>query len=315
MKYILICCLLIPACLLAQQAPIKKPTLMVVPSDPWCKLHGYTMEFQDENRTRTISDYRQAVESDLDLIPVIAKINSILAKYQFPAKALDQELKSLEFDEALDAVGTSRDGSSVYESPIDQLLKRAQSDIILQLTWKVVKVGPKNSINFTIRGLDAYSNKEVATISGNGSPSFESSVPLLLEEAVVKDMDNFMDNLERHFQDMDKFGREITLRVRVWDSWGEDLYTEVGDEELGMVIEDWLADNCVGGRFSTTNHTETYMYFEQVRMPLWDDRGRAIDARRWARDLQKHLRGAPYNIPVRLDSRGLGQATLTLGSK
>lgn len=314
MKKTIILCFLAPLLLLAQQGPAKKPTLMVVPSDAWCNENGYMMEFQDEGQKRRIADYRAAV-LDLDLLAVIAQVNTILAERGFPAKSLEQEMKALEFDEGFDEVSSGGDGSGVYESPIDQLLKRAQSDIILQLTWKVNQAGPKRSITFSLQGLDAYTNKEIATISGTGAPSFESEVPRLLEEAVVKDMDNWLDRLQRHFDDMFTNGREITIRVRVWDSFDGDLYNEYNGTELGEIIEDWLYDNCVQGRYSTTTYTDTYLYFEQVRMPLFDERGRAIDARRWVRDLQKYLQSPPFNIPIRLDTKGLGQAILTLGAK
>ncbi|MEZ4777740.1 MAG: DUF6175 family protein [Bacteroidia bacterium] len=302
-------------CPMLVMSQAKKPTLMVLPSDAWCTQQGFIQEFQDEGRKVVLPDLERAVNSDMDLLSVIAKINGLLADRGFPAKALDQELKSLSTDNALDDVGMSRDGGSVLESPIDKLYKHAQSDIIIQVQWKVNKTGPKNSVKYTLRALDAYTNKEVATVDGTGEPSFEAEISRLLEEAIIAHMDNFSDRLQRHFEDMFENGREITLRIRIWDSWGQDLYEEYGDSELGEIIEDWLAENSVKGRFSTTTYSDTYMYFEQVRMPMFDDRNRAIDARRWARELQKFLQDAPYNIPSRLDTRGLGQATLTLGSK
>lgn len=57
------------------------------------------------------------------------------------------------------------------------------------------------------------------------------------------------------------------------------------------------------------------MYFEQVRIPLFDERGRAMDARKFVRQLSKKLKAEPYLITNKLVMKGLGQATIILGDK
>ena len=54
----------------------KKPTLMVVPSDAWCKQHGYVQNFDNQGTLEIISDYSAAVSSDMQLKAVISKINN-----------------------------------------------------------------------------------------------------------------------------------------------------------------------------------------------------------------------------------------------
>ena len=61
--------------------------------------------------------------------------------------------------------------------------------------------------------------------------------------------------------------------------------------------------------------TESMALFEQVRIPLYNDKNRAIDARRYVSTLSRFLRSAPYNIPNKLVMKGLGRATIILGSK
>ena len=194
--------------------------------------------------------------------------------------------------------------------------KSAKADIIIQLTWTLNKTGPKKSVNFNLQGLDSYTDKQVATATGTGAPSFSAEVPVLLSEAVLAHMDNFTATLQNHFDDMFENGREIIVRIQKWNSWDGDLETEYGGgDELGFVIEDWLAANTVKGRFSTTDMTENMALFEQVRIPLYNENGSAIDARRYVRDLSKFLSSAPYNIPNKLVMKGLGRATIILGSK
>lgn len=302
-------------------AQAKKPTLMVVPSDAWCIENGYYLDFDDQGIRTRIPDYRRAFQENTDLMLVISKINGLMAERDFPLKNMESVIKSLNSYAAEDAMRSSKStGAEVAESPVDQLKSIAKADIIMQLTWTVNNAGPKKSITFNLQGLDSYSNKQVATASGTGAPSFSAELPVLLEEAVLSHMDNFSSSLQDHFDDLFENGREVTIRIKRWDDWDKDLESEFGPEgdELGLLIEDWLADNSVQGRFSTTDATENMMLFEQVRIPLYYERNgrqRAMDTRRFIRGLSDYLEDSPFNIENKVTTRGLGEATLFLGSK
>ncbi len=295
----------------------KKPTLMVVPSDVWCNQNGYMLNFDNQGTVTRIPDYKRAFQENPEVLQVISQINGMMAERGFPLKNMESAIKTMESNAVEDGLRSSKDsGASVAESPIDAIKKAAKADIIIQLTWTVNTTGPKKSINFNLQGLDAYTDKQVATATGTGAPSFSAEIPVLLSEAVLAHMDNFTLSLQQHFDDMFENGREIIVRIQTWDDWDGDLNTEFGGEdELGYVIEDWLADNTVKGRFSTTDITESMALFEQVRIPLYNDKGRAIDARRFVRGLSKYLSDAPFNIQNKLVMKGLGRATIILGSK
>ena len=294
---------------------------MVVPSDVWCNTNGYMMTFDDQGSEVKIPDYKKAFQSSPELLLVISQINGMMAERGFPLKNMESAIKTLSSNSAEDAMMTSKEsGMGASESPIDMLKKVAKADIIIQLTWTLNTTGPKKSITFNLQGLDSYTDKQVATAAGTGAPSFSAEVPVLLEEAVLSHMDNFTNSLQDHFDDMFTNGREVILRIKKWDDWENDLETEYGedDEELSTIIEDWMADNTVNNRFSTTDATENMMLFEQVRIPMfYEKKGkqRAMDTRRFAKQLSKFLKNEPYNIPNKVTMKGLGRATIYLGGK
>lgn len=293
----------------------KKPTIMVVPSDVWCNKNGYMVDFENQGKKIKVPDYKRALQENADLLLVISKLNELMAERGFPLKNLESSLKSLESQSAEDAMLTSKGGGEVNESPIDKLKKVAKADIWMQMTWTINTTGPKKSITFNLQGLDAYTDKQIAGASGTGQPSFTAELPVLLEEAVLSHIDNFNVQLQKHFDDMFENGREVILRIKTWDTWEHDLETEdFGDDELSSLIENWVSENTVKGRFSTSDVTENMMLFEQVRIPLYDEKGKAIDARKWANELRKHLKSA-YQIESKLMMQGLGQAQLVLGEK
>lgn len=187
---------------LASFGQAKKPTLMVMPSDAWCNEHGYTQTYDNQGTQEKVSDYKAAVSTDKQLNAVISKINNLMADRGFPLKDLQQTLKTINNDAAEDALITSKAGSSVAESPLDRLRRRAKPDIIMEIDWTVNQVGPKSSITYNLRALDAYSNKQVAGAEGTGKGSFSAELPVLLEEAVQDHMDVFCERLQSHFDDM-----------------------------------------------------------------------------------------------------------------
>ena len=297
----------------------KKPTIMVVPSDQYCIDKGYKMEFENRGATQTLPDYKAAMQNDPELRLVITKMGNIMAERGFPLKDLEMEMKNLEKEAAeMSMLTSSSSGSDMAESPVDMLKRTAKADIIMDLSFEIKRNGPEKYITFNLRGLDAYTSKQIAGAAGQGMPSMSAGADLLLEEAVLSHMDGFNNLLQGHFEDMFAKGREVKVMVRVWNNWGETLETEFDDKELTEIIDDWFFDNTVEGRFSVSDATENFMRLEQVRIPMMrvDDRGRerAVDTRSFVNDLRKYLKST-YEIDSKVYLRGLSEAWLILGEK
>lgn len=317
LKYFLTVIILLSALFAFPQA--KKPIIMVVPSDNWCIRNGYTMTYDEMGTLKTLPDYKMALQNETDLLMTIGKINTMMADRGFPLVNLESALKNMEQESAEIAMLTSKSGGEIAENPIDILQRTANADIIIQLTYVINQVGPQRSITFMLQGLDAYTNKQIAGAQGTGSPSFATQTPVLLEEAVISHIDDFNSRLQAHFDDLFANGREIAFQVRVWDTSVIDLEEEFNYKgerlELGEIIEDWVSENTVQGRFNTVTYTQNVIRFDQVRIPLYDERQRAMDTRRWVRDLRTLLNRPPFNQEVKIYTRGLGEIWLILGEK
>lgn len=293
----------------------KKPTLMILPSDNWCTQRYFMTEFDNQGTKQSVPNYKQAFQEDTELSQVISKIGALMIDKGFPLKDVEQELKAIETRYSEDNMTSSKtSGSSISESPLDILKKRAKADIIIQIWWKVNKEGDQKSVSFILEAFDAYTSKRIASSSGNGSPS-NKIIPVQLEKAILANIDPFTTQLQSHFNDMFTNGREIMLTIKIWDSWVNDLETEFDGEELTDIIDDWMAENTVSGRYNMTDATENVIRFEQVRIPIYDDRQRALDARKFAKNLRKFLKAEPYLIETKLMTRGLGEAIIVLGEK
>ncbi len=292
-----------------------KPTLMVVPSDAWCQENGYMQTYDNQGTEELIPDYKKALQKDQNLLLAIAKINEMMADRGFTLKDLESNLKSINNRNAEINMTTNKSGATIAQSPMDLLKNTAKADIIIQLGWSISENGPKKTLTYILRGLDSYTDKQIAGASGSGAPSMSSDVPVLIEEAVLNKMDEFTGRLEDYFNDLFDNGREAIFEVRVFDDGsGVDLESEYEGTELGEIIDDWMNQNTVEHRYSQSESSENYMLFEQVRMPLFDAKGKSMTAKNFADQLRKYLKQT-YQIESKTANRGLGRAYLIIGEK
>ena len=234
--------LLIPFELYAQ----KKPTIMILPSDHWCEMRYFMTTYDNQGTKVKTPNYQQAFIEDTEIGPVISKIGQVLTNMGYSLKDAEQELKSINTKTAEDNVTMSKSsGASLVESPLDMLKRRIKCDILIQISWDLSRSSGGHSTTFTLEAFDSYTNKRIATSTGN----IQGQGPIadLLFTAVQKNVKPFDKQMDSWYADQKKRGREINLIIRCWDSWENDLETEYEGEELTDCIQSWLQKNCVNG--------------------------------------------------------------------
>ena len=291
----------------------KKPTIMVIPSDHWCTSRYFTKVMDNQGKKVTINDYEAAFREDAELYSVAAKIGEIMAANGYPVKDYMQEYKSLMDEQTEEEVTMSSMGSMIEETPLDMLRSRVKYDIELRVDWMVHQEKNGRSVSVSIAAIDTYSNKQVAAANGTCNAA-DKIIARLIEDALNKQMGGFTQQLNNHFADLTNNGREITLQIRVWDSGSITLEDEKAEGvALIDMISSWVEDNTVAGAFNLTSNTESRAKFEQVRIPMLNAKGRAMDARMFANQLRQYLK--TQGVDSKVMNKGLGDATLILGEK
>lgn len=293
----------------------KKPTIMILPSDNWCEMRYFMTTYNNQGTKVKTPDYQLAFQQDTEIGPVISKIGGLLTALDYSIKDAEQEIKNINLRTAEDNVTFSKTSSAtLVESPLDILKRRIKSDVLIQLSWQMNKEASGRSITFNLEAFDTYTSKRIASSTGTTAASSDP-IHVILEQAVKDRIAEFDALMMKWYQDQQAHGREVVLTIRCWDNWENDLETEYEGEELTDCIQDWLKSHCVGGNYNLSDGTESFAQFEQVRIPLLDERGNALDARGFATQLRKYLNKPPYNIPAKVMQRGLGEAILVLGEK
>ena len=299
----------------------KMPTVMIVPSKVYCNNHKCMKTYNNQGQTEYIQDFEKAL-LDNDLNQAITALNARLVARGFETKNLSSALNTLKTEKAENAVMMSIEGgASVAETPIDVLRRVANADIWIEINWteNTIKGGSEKTLTFSMSAIDSYTDFVVGGIPPTTSHnSFSSSfnIALAIESAIQGQFDPFCNTMVDYFKTLAAKGRAIKVRVFCWDDWDGNLMEEYDGDELNEIIEDWLADNTVGGKFGAPaiSPSGKSMTIEQVRMPLTDAKGRDNDPKRWARGLRNKLK-EDYSIPANISTKGLGELLIIVGSK
>ena len=115
------------------------------------------------------------------------------------------------------------------------------------------------------------------------------------------------------YQDINDNGREIILWIKRFDDSEQDLETEIDGESIQDIVDNWLHENTVNDVFNLADATEDFAQYEQVRIPIQDEKGRNMSARDFANKLRKYL--SAKGIQTKISTRGLGEAALILGAQ
>lgn len=140
----------------------QKPTMLVIPSDQLLQRFGKLRQQEALGKTLQVRDYPGYLLTDEDSKFIISSIQSKFIEFGYPLNDLEQTLKSINDQEMVDAVtGIQKDAKTI-------LLTSAKPDIILELDYSMQTDRSTRdyakTLTYTIRAIDAFSNKVVATI-------------------------------------------------------------------------------------------------------------------------------------------------------
>src|SRR5574344_1654318 len=284
-------------------AQAVQPSLMVFPSRAWCHQNGFEKVVVKANGKEVrVQEYDKAFIDNKDLGPAVRTIGKMMQDRGFQLVDLEAQLASQDLESALDNAGDEDIDVSAY----DKLLETAGPDIALHINYYTETQGPRVTLFYDLTAFDAYTNKQVASTGLiSYGPVMSAPLQTLIQSALLSSIDAFNAQLMQHFMDMQEKGREISVRINTFSGWEDGLETEVNGRELTEILEEWMTNNCVAGRNHQKTASETSMYYDSARIPLFNENGKAVQAKQWLNGLRKYLK--TLNVPSKVKTRGLGQ--------
>lgn len=285
------------------------PTLMVFPSDAMLDRMGFLKEVDNQGTTSYQRDYQQAFIKNPDIKFAIAAIQEEFAKNGFAMEDMEQQLKQISNNNALDEV------TDVARDSRTELLNTVRPDYIIELDYSLnTDLKSRNlnkSLTYSIKSLDVYTNKVVASISkvNVGADKPENDVPSLIKADFPSSMAELKKQITAHYANLLANGIEITLRVAVSKTSDVKIDDDCGDQELNERINNWLKDNTVKQAFKMSKNTSTEMYFTNVRIAAKNADGKKYTAYDFAGELNKALKKG-CSLKSKNKTQSLGDALI-----
>lgn len=290
----------------------QKPRLIVIPSDQLLQKFGKLKAEDAQGKTVYTRDFAGYLLKDPDSKFIIATIQSAFVDFGFPLNDLEQTLKSINDQQMIDEV------DNIQMDAKTMLLTTAKPDIILELDYSLNTIPNDRNLNktltYTLRAIDAFSNKVVATIqqTGFGKEIKDNSPAALMKAALNEDSKNYAVQLGNYFNEIIKKGRDITVRVTVDGNANLTMSDECLDNDTYTdFIIDYMKKNTVKGAYNMARNTDSELYFTNVRIKTLNDDGTQFSAYDYARALSKALNKG-CGIKAKNVTQGLGDAAIII---
>lgn len=284
--------------------------MLVLPSDQLMQRFGCIRTEVSLGKQLQVRDYNSYLLTDPDAKFIIASIQSAFIEFGYPLNDLEQTLKSINDQEMVDEVnGIKKDSKTI-------LLTNARPDIILELDYDMTTDRSSRdyskSLTYTLRAIDAFSNKVVATIQAAGVKNAKGNTATMMGEAIQKNSKDFTKQINNHFDDLIANGRDITMRVMIdanesFTMSDESIY---GDTYADFIL-DYMKVNTMMGTYNLQRNTDTEMYFANVRIKTLNDNGTQYSAYDFARELSKAL-NKECGVKSKNVTQGLGDAMIII---
>lgn len=285
------------------------PTLMILPSDNLMKNSGALTTQTINGKSVVMRDYNKFFTSNKDNKAIISVIQNAFVQVKYPIQDLEQTLKQLETQEALDMVdGMEKDAKTM-------LLTVAQPDMIIELDYNSSfdmkkPVNEARTISYTLNVIDSYTSTVISSTSETGLTG-ENTASILFA-GLEKNAKKMTSEIQNAFSDILTRGRNVTVRIAVGAGCDFSLNDDsIVDEPYSDWIVDYIKTHTVKGAYKMQRNTDKELYFVNCRIPLLNEDGTQYGVYDWARDMSKSIR---KNLGVKATnkSQGLGEILITL---
>lgn len=180
----------------------------------------------------------------------------------------------------------------------DEVIKMSGADIYVEIEANKDYSKTGNSVTTIMTAFDAFTGESLAN-KVSTSPKFKTdNFEKLTAKAVEAEIDNLLNTIQEKFDLILKNGRTITMEVGIEIGSDFDLDEEVGDEGylLSELIEEWVEENAFNGYYHTQGTTATKMIFDQIKVPLKNDKGNNYKVSKFPIQLRKYLKSYGYKV-------------------
>ncbi len=259
------------------QSPNIQPTIMVVP---------FTKEGED---------IRKVLESDVNKRAALTSIKEEFDNLGFTTIDFLGKFKA---NSASAAFNESNQSDLMTE-----VIQNSGADIYITAEINLVnRADGAKSVGIILSAYDSSTGQSLANKQANAGPFKTDNIARLVDVAIKKDMDVFLNNMQGKFNDIVANGKSIVVEIGV----DEGSATLLSDEATtGNMISDeielWMEDHAYKNNYHIAGSTERKLLFDVVKIPLRDpvNPEKPYQINRFRMDLNKFIKSLGLTASLR----------------
>lgn len=282
---------------------------MVIPSDRLLRNCRCLQTAQSHGKTIYLRDYAGFLTQNNDAKRMIQAIQSQFVKVGYPLTDLEQSLKALTNQAAVD------EADNLAKDAKTMLVATCSPDIIVELDLSrnaqfVSRTQLQETIEYSLSAIDAFSNKAIAVLT---KTDVGMEFNEYIEKGLKSDIPDFTNQLSSYFRDIVINGREITFRVTLDASSAIQLtddYNDMGDTYADWIRE-WVKTHAKNGTATMQRNTAKEIFFSSVRITNHAADGTQFNAYDFANMFRKAFLQT-FQIKNTNATQGLGDAHIII---
>lgn len=255
-----------------------QPKIMVIP---------YTKEGED---IRTI------LEEDENRRVAITKIKEAFDSRGFTTVDFTAKLKAAKENRVL-----SSDNQTDIKT---QILEMSGADVYVQAEVITQQGQSGSSVRLILTGYEISTGNSLSNKVGESGKFYTDDIGKLASKAVESVAEDFLNVMQTKFTDIVNNGRSVIIEISFAQGSQYNMSSELGTQMLPLSdqLEEWMGEAAFQNNYHIQGVTDLKMIFDDVRIPLKDDKGRNYNASKFSSQLYQYLRG--LGLEVQRDMKG-----------
>ncbi|MBR2200609.1 MAG: hypothetical protein IJ894_07675, partial [Bacteroidales bacterium] len=231
-------------------------------------------------------------EDDANIRIVMTKIREAFDAKNFTTVDFVAKLQAQSQASEVYGEGTKRDLKS-------QILQLTGADmyVVAEIITNFASSG--NSVRIIMTAYDIATGNSLANKVADSGELYTNDVGGLATRALARTSGEFLEVLQNKFNKMVLEGRSISVDFTLDEETELTFSTEV---ETGNTIADeielWVAENAYQNNYHTTGTSDLYMNFDDIRIPIRDEKGNNYKPLMFRMALTKFLKSIKLNSKI-----------------
>ena len=184
-----------------------------------------------------------------------------------------------------------------------EVIQNSGADIYITAEINIInRADGAKSVGIILSAYDSSTGQSLANKQANAGPFKTNNIARLVDVAIKKDMDVFLDNMQGKFNDIVANGKSIVVEIGVDEGSGTLLSDEASTGNMiSDEIELWMEDHAFKNYYHIAGSTEKKLLFDEVKIPLRDPNNpeRPYQLNRFRMDLNKFIKSLGLNPTIR----------------